>query len=164
MKVMHAISIIIGESSLRILIVCAGNTCRSPMAKVIFEQILRQQGLNHKIFVDSAGIAVQPGDASANKKAQRAIELLYGVDLLVNHRPRPIDSVALSDFDLILTMNETQKVGLPEKKTYTLKEYAGLSGKIVDPIGGDLDTYIRCRDEIKNCADRVVERILQSRH
>jgi hypothetical protein len=53
---------------------------------------------------------------------------------------------------------EGHKVGLPEKKTYTLKEYAGLRGDIDNPIGKDLDTYIRCRDEIKDCLDRIVEK------
>jgi protein-tyrosine-phosphatase len=134
------------------------------MAKAIFEQILRQRGPDGEIFVDSAGIAVQPGDDSANKKARKAIELLYGADLLAHHKPKSINSVALSDFDLFLTMKEGHKLGLPEKKTYTLKEYAGLSGNVTDPIGGDLDTYIRCRDEIKDCLDRIVEKMLGTRH
>lgn len=134
------------------------------MAKAIFEQILRQRELDGEIFVDSAGTAVQPRDNSANKKARKAIELLYGSDLLANHKPKPIDPAALIDFDLILTMEEDYKIGLPKKKTYNLKEYAGLNGNIADPLGGDLDMYVRCRDEIKDCLERIVVRILENRH
>jgi protein-tyrosine-phosphatase len=58
-------------------------------------------------------------------------------------------------------MDEDLKSNLPPEKTYTLKEYAGLKGEIDDPWGKDLDRYIRCRDEMKDCLERIIERILR---
>lgn len=70
----------------------------------------------------------------------------------------------LSDFDLILTMDEQLERDLPPEKTYTLKEYAGLKREKADPYLADLDTYIECRDEIKDSLNRIMDRILQNRH
>jgi len=147
---------------LKVLFVCLGNTCRSPMAKVIFEKILKQRGLENEMFTDSAAKGY-PSGSSANPKAREAIIKLYGVDLLADHMPKSIGSLDLADFDLILTMDKDLKRGLQPEKTYTLKEYAGLKGKIDDPWGEDLDVYIRCRDEIKDCLERIIERILKDR-
>ncbi|MEM3713869.1 MAG: low molecular weight protein arginine phosphatase [Nitrososphaeria archaeon] len=142
----------------RILFVCLGNTCRSPMAKVIFEQIVKQRGLEYKFFVDSAAKGF-PSGSSANLKAREAIIQLYGRDLLADHKPKSIRELNLNDFDLILTMEEDQKMGLPSGKTYTLKEYAGLEGNISDPYGKSIEDYIKCRDEIKDCLERIIEKI-----
>jgi protein-tyrosine-phosphatase len=137
------------------------------MAKVIFEQILKQRGLESEIFADSAA-KKYPSDVFANPKAKEAIKQLYGVDLLADHTPKSIGSLDLSDFDLILTMDNELKCNLPLEKTYTLKEYAGpkrgRSGRITDPWDKNLDTYIRCRDEIKDCLEKIVERILRDKH
>jgi len=55
----------------RILLVCDGNTCRSPMAKAILEQILSSKRLTSKISVDSAAIGT-PTLPTANEEAKRS--------------------------------------------------------------------------------------------
>lgn len=147
---------------MKVLFVCLGNTCRSPMAKVIFEQIIRQRGLESEIFVDSAAKGC-PSGSSAHPKAREAIIRLYGKDLLSNHTPKSMFSLNIDDFDLILTMEDNLKQGLPPKKTYTLTEYAGLKGEIDDPWGKPLEDYIQCRDKIKQCLEKIIERILKNR-
>lgn len=157
------------RKNLKVLFVCLGNTCRSPMAKVIFEQIVKQRELEGEIFADSAA----KGYASlsyAKPEAREAIKRLYDADLLADHIPKSIRDLDLSarerylnDFDLILTMDEDLKSSLPPEKTYTLNEYAGLPGEIDDPWGKDLDKYIRCRDEIRNCLEKAIERVLKER-
>ena len=148
---------------MKVLFVCSGNTCRSPMAKVIFEQTLKQRGLENEILADSAA-KDYPTDSSASKNARKAIEALYGADLLARHKPKSIGSLDLNDFELILTMNQRLTRDLPPEKTYTLKEYAGLKGEIVDPYGESLERYVECRDEIKECLNRIIERIPQKRN
>ena len=39
----------------RVLFVCLGNICRSPLAQGVFEDVLRREGLEDEVFVDSAG-------------------------------------------------------------------------------------------------------------
>lgn len=147
----------------RILFVCSGNTCRSPMAKAIFEEIIRRRGLEDRFFVDSAAKDFPSGSA-AHSRAREAIIKLYGRDLLADHKPKPVSSLNIEDYDLILTMEEEQKEGLPQDKTYTLKEYAGLKGNVPDPWSKPLKEYIRCGNEIKDCLEKIVEKFLSPEH
>ena len=143
----------------RILLVCDGNTCRSPMAKAILEQILSSRGLTSKISVDSAAIGT-PTLPTATEEAKKVIKQLYGKDLLANHKSKSITQISFDDFDLILAMQERHKRLLPQHNTYTLKEYAGIKGDINDPWSTDLEAYRKCRDEIKHCLEIGIERII----
>ena len=143
----------------KVLFVCGGNTCRSPMAKVILEQMLKEQGLENEILVDSAAKGSST-HSTATENAREAIKQLYGKDLLANHRSKSINNVNLSGFQLILTMEKGHKNSLPKDKTYTLKEYAGLSGNISDPYNKSLQVYRERRDEVKNCLQRALEKII----
>jgi len=131
------------------------------MAKIILEQMLKERRLSDKIIVDSAA-KERLMLRTATDNARIAIQQLYGKDLLANHKPKSIDEVNLDSFDLILTMEEWHKQGLPKNKTYSLMEYAGLKGYIHDPIGSDLEAYNKCRDAIKDCLDKTIERIISN--
>ncbi len=130
------------------------------MAKVILEQMLKERGLESQIFVDSAA-AGMPTHPTATKNAQEAIRELYRNNLLVNHKSKSINQTKINDYGLILAMEEQHKHGLPKDKTYTLKEYAGLKGKIRDPYNKTIEIYRECRDEIHNCLRRVIEKIVE---
>ena len=143
----------------KILFVCGGNTCRSPMAKVILEQLLRERGLGSEIAVDSAAKG-RPTHSTATDKAKQAIRELYGKDLLTSHKSKSVNEVNLHEFDLILTMMGSHKRGLPAEKTYTLKEYSGLKGHVCDPYGQNVEAYRECRDEIKGCLEQAIDRII----
>ncbi|GFN36846.1 low molecular weight protein arginine phosphatase [Tepidimicrobium xylanilyticum] len=142
---------------MKILFVCTGNTCRSPMAQVLLEKIAKDKGLN--IEVKSAGIFALDGQkASAN-----AIEVMKqeGIDL-ENHRARIIHRDLLEEADLILTMSKSHKEALLSKfdfvkgKVYTLKEYAyGKEEDIEDPFGGDIRDYRRAKEEIKEALKQL---------
>lgn len=142
---------------MKILFVCTGNTCRSPMAQALLEKIAKDKGLN--IEVKSAGIFALDGQkASAN-----AIEVMKqeGIDL-ENHRARIIHRDLLEEADLILTMSKSHKEALLSKfdfvkgKVYTLKEYAyGKEEDIEDPFGGDIRDYRRAKEEIKEALKQL---------
>lgn len=61
-------------------------------------------------------------------------------------------------------MEDDQNMGLPSGKTCALKEYAGLEGNISDPYGKPLEDYIKCRDEIKDCLERVIGKISEKNY
>jgi protein-tyrosine-phosphatase len=130
-----------------ILFVCSGNTCRSPMAKVILEQLLEQVGKANLYEVDSAALAGSSGLA-ANPYARKAIEGMFGEDLLAPHQAKALTQDLLSKADRILVMESWMKQGLPPKKTWTLKEYVGESGDIADPFGSSPRVYEGCAKEL----------------
>ncbi len=146
---------------MNILFVCTGNTCRSPMAQALLEEMVKEKGLDIK--VKSAGIFAFDGQEAS----ENAIEVLKseGIDLS-NHRANIIYRDLLEEADLILTMGISHKRALLSKfdfvkgKIYTLKEYAyGEEEDIDDPFGGDLQVYNKTKEEIKEALKEVIKRL-----
>lgn len=131
---------------MKIVFVCHGNTCRSPMAEVIFRDMVSD------IEVTSAGLSASNGQRAAYN-AIRVCEY-NGLDLK-RHKSRNFHDLKIEDDDLILTLTEDIRDNLKERylglEIYTVKEYAGEEEylDIKDPYGGDLSIYEICFDEIK---------------
>jgi hypothetical protein len=56
-------------------------------------------------------------------------------------------------------MTATMKHGLPPIKTYSVKEFGGETGEIIDPLVGDRDYYLKCANELSKAIDKVVDRL-----
>ncbi|MBD1372121.1 low molecular weight protein arginine phosphatase [Hazenella sp. IB182357] len=110
---------------MRILFVCTGNTCRSPIAEALLERMSKVRGIN--VEGRSAGISAMDGMAASPE----ALHVLAEKEIKHNHASRRIDEEQLQWADLILTMTLHHKNYIihqfPEhvEKVYTLKEYAG---------------------------------------
>ncbi len=142
---------------MNILFVCTGNTCRSAMAAAIMDKIAVENDLD--VFIESAGIFAEDG-APASDNAILALAK-YGIDLS-QHRAQPVTEDLIKQCDVILTMTEAHKRILEPmagKKVYTLTEYAGGSGDISDPYGGDLAEYEECARDIYDALTDVAEKI-----
>lgn len=110
----------------KILFVCTGNTCRSPMAEHIARRLLERKGLKGEIAVASAGLAALPG-APASAEARDVLAGM-GIDLS-RHQAVQLNRKQVEEADLIFTMTASQKRQLlelyPEArgKVFVLKEY-----------------------------------------
>ena len=88
---------------MKILFVCLGNICRSPAAEGVFLHLLSERGLSEHFVVDSAGTGGWHVGNPADRRMQAAANR-RGIQL--PSRARQISLDDLSDFDLILTMDD----------------------------------------------------------
>ncbi len=88
----------------RILFVCLGNICRSPLAEGLFIEKLKQAGLEAKYKVDSAGTSnLHEGELADLRTRENARK--NGIELIT--RSRPFSKQDFVEFDLILTMDRS---------------------------------------------------------
>jgi protein-tyrosine phosphatase len=88
----------------RVLFVCWGNICRSPLAQGVFEDVLRREELDDEVFVDSAGTGSWHVGSPPDDRAQRSASA-RGLDLSAQ-RARRISADDCEEFDYVLTMDE----------------------------------------------------------
>ncbi len=144
---------------MRVVFVCAGNTCRSPMAEALLKRALKSRG-REDIRVESAGLSATPG-APASWNACLAMKEL-GIELNL-HRARPLYDVDLSGA-LVLTMTKAQadyvKNVFPGGRVEALRGYAGLLGDIDDPYGGPPEVYIKTALRIAEAVEAAADKII----
>ncbi|MBX9769229.1 MAG: low molecular weight phosphotyrosine protein phosphatase [Bdellovibrionales bacterium] len=101
-----------GESRKRppkILFVCLGNICRSPMAEGIFRDLLRTQGLQGEFLHDRCGTGSWHAGSEPDRRAQAGL-LGHGIDVS-DLRARQLTESDFREFDLILAMDESNYEG-----------------------------------------------------
>ena len=150
---------------MNILLLCSGNTCRSPMAKaLLLKAISEQTGINKNDFkVESAGLWAQTGFPASPEAVKVMSE--YGLDLSA-HRSRAMSKDLARQADLILTMTRSgleevqQRYPFARDKSFTLADYAGFAQEeIIDPFGSDLPTYRQTAQQLRKMIHELVKKL-----
>lgn len=140
---------------IRIMFVCHGNICRSPMAEFVMKNLIEKAGVGDKFYVKSSatsyeeiGNPVHPG--TRNKLAE------FGISVKGKQAVKLVSS-DYEDYDYFIGMDNANirnmkniLNGDPDKKVYKLLEFSGDYGDIADPwyTGNFDDTY---DDVLKGC-------------
>ncbi len=146
----------------RILFVCTGNTCRSPMAEVIARRQATALGWDHVEF-RSAGVGAFEGSRASDGAVRTAAA--HGLDLS-QHAAMPITETEASRADLILAMSPSHLMRLVDlgagERAALLTSYAGghpddaREVSIPDPIGGPDEEY----EDTFRLLETLIERVL----
>ena len=143
----------------KILFVCTGNTCRSPMAEIILKNKIKRCGLTG-IRVYSAGITATDGDKISKNSSLALKQLGYKV---VGFKSKRLDMKLLLKCDLVICMTEGHKRALGNfPHVYSVAEITKV-GDISDPYGGDLTTYIKTSHELEDACNEILSLILENK-
>lgn len=146
----------------KVLFVCTGNSCRSPMAEGILNRILKSKGITH-IQVQSAG--TMPPYQMAPTSYAVLTSLEHGVDISA-YRSKDLTKSMIEEANLILVMEKAHLrfiknlTDAADKKVFLLKSYGKdkteTGAEIEDPIGMDMDYYRSCYDELEYEIKRIL--------
>ena len=148
------------------MLVCTGNTCRTPMAEALLRHALEETGVSD-VTVSSAGTGAW--DGAPVSEGAYLVALERGLDLSA-HRARLLSREAVERADLVLTMARHHRARVDELggagKTWLLGEYAGRTGAVAevsDPFGRELEMYRQTFDELDGLIAAVVGRLQEGR-
>ncbi len=139
----------------KILFICHGNICRSPMAQSVFTHLVRQQGLEQDFLIDSMATSTEELGAAPHRGTRQKLQQA-GIPL-VPHRARQIAWADYDRFDYIIGMDDWNIQNLrrmlkgdPAGKVCKLLSFAGSRRDIADPwYTGNFDaTYA---DVLEGC-------------
>ncbi|MBU0755681.1 MAG: low molecular weight phosphotyrosine protein phosphatase [Planctomycetes bacterium] len=153
----------------RILCVCTGNICRSPMAEGFIAHMASAHGLDH-VHVTSAGTHAPEGSPASTHAVKALAD--KGVDIR-DHRAAFLDHNAVHEADLVLVMEPDHLVRIlslwPEEAGGKVKLMMEFHEKrpcrdgVPDPIGADPDYYRSVASLIEDCCRGVIAHLIRVR-
>ena len=139
----------------KILFLCHGNICRSPMAQFVFQHMVNEAGLSDRFEIESAATS---REEIGNGPHRGTVRKMQEVQIpILPHRARQVTKQDYDHYDLLIIMDRENLWGIrriipddPEDKIHMLLEYTGENRDVADPwYTGDFDTTYD--DVVRGC-------------
>lgn len=139
----------------RILFICHGNICRSPMAEFIMKALVKEAGLEGEIKIASAATSREEIGNPLYPPARRTLQK-HGIPM-APHAARQVTREDYEQYDRLVAMERYNLINLrpavghdPKKKVSLLMDYTDRPGDVADPwYTGDFETAYR--DILEGC-------------
>lgn len=147
---------------IKIIFVCLGNICRSPLAEAIFQHKITQKGLQNRISCDSAGTAnYHVGDDPDSRSIEVAVK--HGVP--IQHKGMQFHHSHGSEFDYIMAMDQSNfrniihELGYKHEGLSLMRDFdpKGKGLEVPDPYYGGKDGF----EEVYQILDRSTEELIE---
>ncbi|WP_317165109.1 low molecular weight protein-tyrosine-phosphatase [Cyclobacterium salsum] len=149
---------------IKVLFVCLGNICRSPLAEALFSHKISHKGYAKQVIADSCGTSdYHIGELPDERAMSCAVR--NGINM--DHRGRQLHRTDFRDFDYLIAMDRSnlenimllsQKVGIPAKKLHLMREFQ-LSPEFLevpDPYYGGEDGFQKVFDILDEALDGLI--------
>lgn len=147
---------------IKILFVCLGNICRSPLAEGVFRNHINDKLLNNSVLCDSAGTAGYHIGALPDKRSIK-IAADHGIEL--EHRGKKLSKEDFDHFDYIIAMDKTNYEDIIQLKNNRITKAKVLlfrdfdpieKGNVPDPYYGTLNDF----EEVYQICERTSDSLL----
>lgn len=153
---------------IKVLFVCLGNICRSPLAEGIFKDLVKKKGLSDKIFCDSAGTA---NYHIGKDPDHRSCDVASRYKITLEHKARQFFENDFEDFDYIVAMDRSnfenikrlKAQGSIEGKVFLMRKFDPLKDKeedVPDPYYGGLSGFEEVYKMLLRSCENLLEYLL----
>ena len=135
----------------KILFVCTGNTCRSPMAMALFKDAAKKENIDATAF--SAGLFTEDG----LPYSENSVQALKEEGIALEGSSKQLNAELVRDADMIFGLTASHGQGVISSYPEYADKVYGFPSDISDPFGGDIVTYKRCLAQIKDGIKKIVD-------
>jgi protein-tyrosine phosphatase len=152
----------------KVMFVCAGNICRSPLAHAMFDKVIQKEGVSHLFQTESSGTN---GYHVGELPDPRTRENASGHSLAVDHISRKFEGDDLKDWDLLLVMDKSNYRNVMAKttsqeeknKVHLFREWdpQDAGAEVPDPYMGGTEGFEHVYQIVQRTTEHLVKDLVQ---